>query len=63
MILINEMKDLKIYKTQTFLPTLEDNKKTKSAVLLLTPNYSSSKKLMTHNLFINKKRFESSRLH
>jgi hypothetical protein len=59
MILIDKMKDLKIYRTATFLPTKIDNKKKKCAVLLFTPNYESSKKLMTHPLFVNKLRYQS----
>ena len=53
------MKNLKIYKCQTFLPTIKENKKKKSAILMLTPNFNSSKNLMNHPLFVNKKRFES----
>lgn len=59
MIFIDKMKYLKIYKTPMFLPTLEDNKKKGSAVLLLTPDYNSSKRLMNNPLFINRLRFES----
>lgn len=59
MILIDKMKDMKIYKTPTFLPTHIENKKKKCAILLLTPNYESSKKLMNHPLFVNKLRYQS----
>ena len=59
MILIDKMKDFKIYKVPTFLPTLTENKKKKCAALLLTPNYESSKKMMTHPLFVNKLRYQS----
>ena len=59
MIFIDKMKNLKIYKTKTFLPTLKDNKKKQSAILLMTPNYESSKKLMNSDMFINKLRFMS----
>ena len=59
MIFINSMKNLKIYKTPVFLPTLEDDKKRGSAILMMTPNYNSSKKLMNHPLFINKLRYSS----
>ena len=42
-----------------FLPTLEDsdmpNKKTKSAIFLLTPNRNSSIQLMNHPLMVNMK--------
>lgn len=59
MILIDEMKNLRIYRTGTFLPTLESDKKKGSAILLMTPNYESSKKLMNNPLFINKLRYSS----
>ena len=59
MILIEKMKSMKIYKTPTFLPTIKESKKKKSAIFLLTPNYESSKRLMNFDLFINSKRFES----
>ena len=59
MILIDEMKSMKIYKQPTFLPTLKDDKKKKSAILLLTPSYESSKKLMNHHLFKNVRRYMS----
>ena len=59
MILINKMKDFKIYRTPTFLPTKMENKKKGCAVLLFTPNYESSKKLMNHPLFVNKLRYQS----
>ena len=59
MIFMNKMKNLKIYKTTMFLPTLENDKKKGSAILLLTPNYDSSKRLLTYPLFVNKLRFSS----
>ena len=59
MIFIDKMKNLKIYKTPMFLPTVENNKKKNSAVLLLSPSYEASKKLMNHPLFINKLRYSS----
>ena len=59
MIFIDKMKDLKIYKTKTYLPTKIDNKKKGSAILLLTPNYESSKKLMNSDLFVNMNRYNS----
>lgn len=59
MILIDDMKNLKIYRTKTFLPTTLESKKKNSAIYLLTPNYSSTNKLMNHHLFINKLRYES----
>ena len=59
MIFIDKMKNFRIYKTPLFLPTLENDKKKKSAILLMTPNYESSKKVMINSLFINKLRFSS----
>ena len=59
MIFINKMKNFKIYKTPMFLPTLDNDKKKKSAILLMTPNYQSSKKLLDNPLFVNKLRYAS----
>lgn len=59
MIFIDKMKNLKIYKTPMFLPTLVDDKKKHSAVLLMTPNYNSSKRLMNSPLFVNRMRYLS----
>ena len=59
MIFIDKMKNFKIYKTPMFLPTLENDKKKKSAILLMTPSYASSKKLLDNPLFINRLRYES----
>ena len=59
MIFIDEIKNLKIYKTPVFLPTLEHDKKKGSAILLLSPNYESSKKILNYPLFINRGRFVS----
>ena len=59
MILIDEMKNMKIYRQKTFLPTKKGNKKSGSAILLLTPNYESSHKLMNHPLFMNIRRYMS----
>lgn len=59
MIFLDQMKNLKIYRKPVFLPTLENDKKKKSAIMLLTPNYESSKRLMNHPLLINRLRFQS----
>lgn len=59
MIFLEQMKNLKIYKRPMFLPTIENDKKKKSAIMLLTPNYESSKQLMNHPLLVNKLRFQS----
>ena len=59
MILIDKMKNFKIYRTKTFLPTIEKSKKKQSSIILMTPDYASSKKLMNHPLFENSRRYES----
>ena len=60
MIFIDKMKDFKIYKKPFYLPTSSDkDKKKKSAIILLTPNYTSSKGLIGSNLTINRLRFQS----
>ena len=59
MIFIDQMKNLKIYRKPMFLPTIEDDKKKKSAIMLLTPNYESSRQLMNHPMTINRLRFQS----
>ena len=59
MILTENMKNMRIYKCETFLPTLKEDKKKNSAIIMLTPNRDSSMKLMNHPLFVNKKRYES----
>ncbi|MBR6289274.1 MAG: NUDIX domain-containing protein [Acholeplasmatales bacterium] len=59
MILIDQMKNLRIYRQQTFLPTMTKDKKKGSAILMMTPNFESSKKLMQSSLFINKNRYSS----
>ncbi|MCM1197244.1 MAG: NUDIX domain-containing protein, partial [Roseburia sp.] len=59
MLFLENLKPLKIYKRPMYLPTIEGDKKKKSAIFLLTPNYLSSKALMTSQLLINKLRFAS----
>ena len=59
MIMIDKMKNFKIYRSKTFLPFLPSDKKNGSAILLLTPNYESSKRLMNNDMFINNKRYMS----
>lgn len=59
MIFVDQMKNLKIYHKPLYLPTIENDKKKRSAVMLLTPNYESSKRLMNHPLLINRLRFQS----
>ena len=45
MIFIDEMKNLRVYRKQFFLPYNDKDKKHGAAVYLLTPNYISSKGL------------------
>jgi hypothetical protein len=60
MIFIDQMKNLKIYKKPMFLPTSgEYDKKKKSAIFLLTPNFQSSKDLINSPMTINRQRFQS----
>ena len=59
MLMPEKLKSLKIYRTECYLPTLEDNKKKGSAITLLSPSYEASKFLMNHPLFVNRRRFES----
>ena len=61
MIFLKDIKNLMIYKIPFFLPTLEKegNKKTKSAIFLLSPSKESSIKLMTHPLTRNMNRYMS----
>jgi len=60
MIFLNRARDMKIYRKPFFLPTAnERDKKKKSAIILLTPNYESSLSLMQSNLTINKLRYQS----
>lgn len=59
MIFIDQMKNFKIYRTKTFLPTKKEDKKKGSAILMLTPNYESSKKVMNNEMFVNNRRYES----
>ena len=60
MLFLQKMKDLRIYKKPFYLPTSsERDKKKKSAILLLTPNYISSLSLMQSPLTVNKLRYQS----
>ena len=63
MLFSKDIKNLRIYRQKMFLPTLENsdtpNKKTKSAIFLLTPNERSSLKLMKHPLLVNMRRYQS----
>ena len=59
MIFVDQMQNLKVYRNPLFLPTIENDKKNGSSVLLLTPDYESSRSLITHPLLINKLRYQS----
>ena len=59
MIFIEKMKNFRIYKCESFLPVIKNNKKKGSAILLMSPNYNSSNKLMNNKMFVNSNRFAS----
>ncbi len=59
MILLDQMKNLKVYKVPMLMPTLENDKKKHSAILLLTPNYASSKSIIKHHMLVNRLRYQS----
>ena len=59
MILLEKVKDLKIYRTQMYFPTLKDDKKKQSMIMLLSPNYNASKNIINSKLFVNKLRYNS----
>lgn len=59
MIFIDEMKNMKIYKKQFFLPYNDKDKKHGSLVYLLSPNYASSRNLINSPMTINRRYFES----
>ena len=59
MVFLDQMKNMKIYRQQMFLPTLDGDKKKHSLIMLLTPNYESSNRLMNHPMTINRLRYQS----
>lgn len=59
MILIDKMKNMKIYKSRTFWKTLRENKKKGAITIILSPNFESTKKVMNNKMFINNGRYES----
>lgn len=59
MIFVDDMKDLKIYKRDFWIPFDEDNKKQNALIYLLTPNYESSRKLINLPYMKNTKLFTS----
>lgn len=58
-IYIDEMKELQLYNRQFFVPIQKENKHKGSCVLLLTPNYNTSKLLMINPNMINLNMFRS----
>ena len=60
MVFLDDLKYMKLYKKQFYLPINVDDRKHGSAILLLTPNYESSRLLMNNKFAINRNRsFES----
>ena len=59
MIFLDKVKNMRIYKTQLYLPTLKEDKKKSSLIFLLSPNYNASNKLMNSSMFVNKLRYQS----
>jgi hypothetical protein len=55
MLFLDDLKYMKLYKKHgIYLPINKKDKKHGSAILLLTPNYSTSNKLMNNPFFINR---------
>ena len=59
MVVLDDLKNLVMYKKNFFLPIDEKDKRHNSAIMLLTPNYQSSLNCMTAPYTINRKWFES----
>ena len=60
MVYLDDLKYMKLYKKQFYLPINMSDKKHGSAILLLTPNYESSNALMNNKFAVNRNRsFES----
>ena len=60
MVYLDDLKYMKLYKKQFYLPINMSDKKHGSAILLLTPNYESSLALMNNKFSVNRARsFES----
>ena len=58
-IYIDEMKDLQLYNRQFYAPVIRQNRYKNSAIILVTPNLETSKKIMTTQFMINNNLFES----
>lgn len=54
MIYLDDLKYMKLYKKPFLLPINKNDKRHGSTILLLTPNYNVSNKLMSHPLALNK---------
>ena len=54
MFFLDDLKYMKLYKKQFILPIDKKDKLHNSAILLLTPNYESSKALMNHPLIVRR---------
>lgn len=59
MVVLDDLKNLMIYKKPFFLPIDDKDKKNNSAIMLLTPNYKSSVNTMKAPYLINRRNFES----
>jgi hypothetical protein len=57
-IYLDDIKPLRLNKTQFFLPINEENKKNNSAIFLMTPNIESSINMMKNPLTLNRRLFE-----
>lgn len=58
-LLVDDLKDNKLYRKKIFLPSDPKNKRKHSAIFLMTPNYTSSVKAMNNPFFLNNGRYES----
>ena len=56
MLYLDDLKYMKLYKKKFYLPINLSDKKNGSAIMLLTPNYESSLKVMNNKFSINKSR-------
>lgn len=59
MVVLDDLKNLVLYKKPFFLPIDENDKKHNSLIMLLTPNYQSSMAAMNAPYIINRRYFES----
>ena len=59
MVILDDIKNLVLYKKDFFLPLEGRDKKHNSAIILFTPNYESSIRNMQLPYTINRKYFES----